>query len=104
LFGQFVKCLLETDYLIVTDIYAASEQPIEGVNAVGLVERIRALTRKPAVYLKKEEIISHLADIARPGDLIMTLGAGDITYLSDQLGEALRNAASAKVEKVSSGQ
>ncbi len=85
LLEDFVKNLTLSDYLIITDIYSASEKPIEGVSAENLYQRIKDLKSPPVVYLKKEEIIPHLLDMVRPGDLVLTLGAGDITNISDEL-------------------
>src|SRR5258705_4213452 len=49
LYDEFAKSLSGTDYLIITDVYAASEAPIEGVNALKLVEKIKGLTAKPVI-------------------------------------------------------
>ncbi len=83
LMNDFTESLLNCDYLIVTDIYAAGEQPIAGVEARQLVEKIKDLNKIPAVYLKKEDILQCLLGLVKPGDLVLTLGAGDITKLSD---------------------
>lgn len=90
LFKEFAQSLTHCDYLIVTDVYAASEKPIEGMTGENLVSQIKKHTQKPVVYLKKEHIIKHLLDMAKPGDLIITMGAGDITRLSDELVEHLQ--------------
>jgi UDP-N-acetylmuramate--alanine ligase len=99
LYEEFAKSLSATDYVIITDVYAASEAPIEGVNALKLVEKIKKLTNKPVIYLKKDAITAHLLKIAQPGDVILTLGAGDITHLSDQLAEGIGHLVFAKAEK-----
>ena len=92
LLDEFAGAFGDADYLIVTDIYAASEQNIEGVNAKLLSERIKERSRSAAVrYLPKEEIVKHVLEILSPGDLVITLGAGDIVKLSDELAEKLKN-------------
>ena len=85
LMDEFSACFNLTDYLILTDIYAASEKPIEGVTTEALLHRIRAQRQKNLTYLKKEEIVDHLLKMVHPGDLVLTLGAGDITQVSDDL-------------------
>jgi UDP-N-acetylmuramate--alanine ligase len=90
LMEEFAESLTRCDHLVVTDIYAAGEQPIQGVTAEKLCERVRTMTDKPVRYLPKNEIVDYLLDLVKPHDLVMTLGAGDITRLSDDLTEALK--------------
>ncbi|HTP64164.1 MAG TPA: UDP-N-acetylmuramate--L-alanine ligase [Geobacteraceae bacterium] len=86
LFDEFVTAFYDTDLLVVTDIYAASERPIEGVTAEALAAAIRRHGQKDVTYIADREAIpEYLAGIARPGDIILTLGAGNIW----QAGEAL---------------
>ena len=82
---EFAQSLKFCDHLIVTDIYAASEKPIAGIDAQRLVEQIKKISSVPVVYLKRSEIVSHILETARPGDLVLTMGAGDITYVADDL-------------------
>lgn len=100
LMEEFVKSLSLSDYLIVTDIYAASEKPIEGVTSYVLYEKIRTSGHIPVVYLKKEEILDHLSEIIRPGDLIITLGAGDINRIADDFAATIKNKSMNSVEPV----
>ena len=90
LFEDFVRVLANTDYLIVTDVYAASEEPIEGVNAQKLVERVRTLMDDSVVYVPTGDIVQHVSQMAQEGDLILTLGAGDINQISEKIVEALQ--------------
>ncbi len=85
LMEEFADTLALTDYLILTDIYAASEQPIAGVTSEKLWERIRTKGKIAGAYRKKDEILKHLAQVVQPGDLVLILGAGDINQLSEQL-------------------
>ncbi|HQP10406.1 MAG TPA: UDP-N-acetylmuramate--L-alanine ligase [Candidatus Omnitrophota bacterium] len=80
-----------SDHVIITDIYAASEKPIEGVTSERIHERIRLLTDKPSCYLPKDRIVDYVLDIVKPRDIVITLGAGDITRISDDLLEALKS-------------
>jgi UDP-N-acetylmuramate--alanine ligase len=86
LFDEFVTAFYDADLLVVTDIYAASEKPIEGVTAEALANAIRRHGQKDVTFIAdREEISDHLAEIVRPRDIVLTLGAGNIW----QAGEAL---------------
>jgi len=91
LMEDFVKCFSSTDSLVITDIYAASEPPIDGVSAQNLAEQIKKSHNENACYLPKYEIISYLEKNARAGDLILFLGAGDITKIADEFVEQLKS-------------
>ncbi|MCX5668821.1 MAG: UDP-N-acetylmuramate--L-alanine ligase [Candidatus Omnitrophica bacterium] len=91
LLNEFAKSFRQADYLIITDIYAASEQPIEGVNARELLNKIKEFDpEKQVLYLAKEDILPHLLGMIRDGDLVITLGAGDIVRVSDALAQELK--------------
>jgi len=91
LLNDFAKSFAQADYLIITDIYAASEQPIEGVNARGLLNKIKEFdSNKEVLYLAKEDILSHVLGMIRDNDLVITLGAGDIVRVSDALAQELK--------------
>jgi len=90
LMEDFVKALSQTDTLILTDIYAASEEPIPGITSEVLLEKICRDGQKDAIYLKKEDIAAHLLRIVRPGDLVLTLGAGDIYRVGEDLFKELQ--------------
>ena len=86
LFEEFVTAFYDADLLVVTDIYAASEKPIEGVTAEALANGIRMHGQKEVTFIADREAIpDHLATIVQPGDIVLTLGAGNIW----QAGEAL---------------
>ncbi len=84
LMDEFVKSFKLSDYLVITDVYAASEKPSEGADIHELYAKITVEYGNAAIYLKKDKIVDHLLEVVRPGDLLLTLGAGDITQLSDQ--------------------
>jgi len=91
LLNDFARSFAQADYLIITDIYAASEQPIEGVTAQGLLNKIKEFDpQKEVLYLAKENILPHILGMAREGDLVLTLGAGDIVKVSDALAQELK--------------
>ena len=91
LFDEFALAFNNADVLFVLDIYAASEQPIEGISAEVLTENIRKYGHKNATYIGEietaaEKVIPDLQD----GDLLITLGAGTVTRLSDEILEKLK--------------
>ncbi len=80
LFDQFATCFNDADTVIVADVYAAGEQPIEGMDKDGLVAAIRAHGHRQAIALDKPDDLPRLVkEIARPGDYVVCLGAGNIT-------------------------
>lgn len=86
LFQEFLAAFYDADILILTDIYAAGEDRIEGVEARALFEGIREYGHKDVTYLSnKKEIVDHLLRIIAPGDMVITLGAGDIWQVSEEL-------------------
>lgn len=79
LFDRFVFCFNQADVLLVLPIYAAGEVVIEGVTAEGLTREIRDHGHKHAAYCPTPDaVLEHLRAEAGPGDLVMTLGAGDV--------------------------
>jgi len=86
LFKDFLTAFYDADVLILTDIYPAGEDRIEGVEAKALFEGLREYGHKDVTYLgDKKEIVEYLLRIISPGDLVITLGAGDIWQVSDEL-------------------
>jgi len=86
LMEEFTGCFQSADCLILTDIYAASERPLSGVSSEALAHAIKErFTDLDVVYLKKEHIIDYILRIAQKADVILTLGAGDIGKVSDEL-------------------
>src|SRR5256714_11150413 len=91
LMDEFASAFNNADVLLVTDIYAASEQPIEGVNAEVLTQRIKSYGHKHAEYIGAlENAPEILLDQVREGDLVITLGAGSVHRAGDQLLGLLR--------------
>ncbi len=86
LFDDFVKCFYDADVLVMTDIYPAGETPIAGVNSERLAAAIRTHGQKDVTWIAdREKLPDHLAGVVKPGDIVLTLGAGNIW----QTGEAL---------------
>jgi UDP-N-acetylmuramate--alanine ligase len=80
LVNDFCACFNDADTVIVADVYAAGEQPIEGADKMGLVEGLRRFGHRRAIPLDSPAALPALiAEEAKPGDLVVLLGAGDIT-------------------------
>jgi UDP-N-acetylmuramate--alanine ligase len=91
LMEEFARSFNNADMLFVTDIYAASEEPIEGVTADILTEAIKSYGHKNAHYVGALEGAAEiLREQVSAGDLVITLGAGTITRVGDQLLALLR--------------
>ncbi len=85
LLDEFAKALSLADRVVVSDIYAARESDDGQVHARDLVDRLAELGHE-ALYLPSfGAIVDHLAANARPGDLILTMGAGDISRIGEML-------------------
>ena len=83
---QFHTAFHLADVLVVMDIYPAGEQPIAGVDAAGLVEGIKAKGHRRVGYLPdRAAVVSWLLDNCRPGDLVITMGAGDVWRVGEDL-------------------
>ncbi|AHD06619.1 UDP-N-acetylmuramate--L-alanine ligase [Paenibacillus larvae] len=92
LFEQFSRCFGEADEVIITDIYSpAGEKQIEGVSSAKLVDMIRQNSHANAEYMpKSEDVLAHLIDHVKPGDLVITMGAGNIWRVADTLAKTLQ--------------
>src|SRR5436309_1939281 len=84
---EFLTAFNQADVLIVLDIYAAGEAPIPGVTAEDVAEGIRAHGHRDVTYLggDRARVVTHLGEVTRPGDLVLTLGAGDVGLLGPEL-------------------
>jgi UDP-N-acetylmuramate--alanine ligase len=68
------------------DIYPAGQQPIEGINSENLLKKIKEAGFKDAVYLPdRSEIITRLASELKTGDVLITLGAGDVYKIGEEI-------------------
>ena len=93
LFDDFVTSFNQADHLVLTGLFPAGEEPIEGVNAQVLYQGIKEHGHKSAVYREhSEEVVSYLADTVAEGDVVLTLGAGNVWQIGEALSERLRDA------------
>ena len=90
LMHEFGPALRDADEIVLTDIYAASEDPISGVTIEALADAVRAGSGRP-VHLAKslDDVVPAIVNIVRPGDAVITLGAGSIGTIPKRLVEAL---------------
>lgn len=91
LLDDFARAFHQADRVLVLDIYAASEAPLDGVSSEALVERMRQFGHRGAVYAGSNEAgVDMIVQGVEPGDMILTLGAGSVSQLGDRILEALR--------------
>lgn len=92
LLDAFSRAFAEADEVLITDIYSpAGEKQIEGVTSARLVELIVQNSNASARYLPtKEEVVADLQHRLQPGDLVITMGAGDIWKVGDTLAKGLK--------------
>ncbi|RZJ46570.1 MAG: UDP-N-acetylmuramate--L-alanine ligase, partial [Brevundimonas sp.] len=80
LMEEFSTCFSDADAVIVADVYPAGESPIEGVDKHALVDGIRRFGHRSVQPLENAAVLPRaIKEEARPGDLVVLLGAGDIT-------------------------
>ena len=84
--GSFARALRAAELVVVTDVYGAGESPIEGVSGRLVIDELDKLAHEDAHYMPTlDQARSYLAQRLKPGDLLLTMGAGNIW----QVGEAL---------------
>jgi len=92
LMDEFARCFHQADTVFVMDIYAASEKPIEGVTAQSLTDRIRQFGHRGVEYVGTMDAgVEALYTVASEGDLVLTLGAGNVWQAGEKLLERLRS-------------
>ncbi len=80
LFGEFCQVLGTVDKLLLTEIYPASEKPIPGVTGQNLAQGIRQVSKADVTYFQDfDSMVEALPGILKPGDLFLTVGAGNVT-------------------------
>ncbi len=90
LFEDFCSCFNDADQVIVAEVYPAGESPIEGVNRDALVEGLRAHGHRHAQPLDSEwDLPRMIRELAAPGDMVVCLGAGNITAWANALPQQL---------------
>ncbi len=79
LLHEFAQSFIDADVLVLTDIYPAREEPIEGIDGQLLADMAQRYGHRAVQYVAdKEALPAHLASVTRPGDVVITMGAGDV--------------------------
>ena len=90
LFQEFCTCFNDADIVVVADVYAAGETPLEGIDRDALVEGLRRSGHRNVIALPSPDLLARIVrDLARPGDMVVCLGAGSITSWAHALPGAL---------------
>jgi UDP-N-acetylmuramate--alanine ligase len=91
LLKEFYSAFSQADALVVMDIYAAGEKPIPGISGRVLYEGIGKHGHRDVVFIpEREKIVEHMVSVLKKGDLMITLGAGDVWKLGEQVLERLK--------------
>ena len=95
LFDEFLSAFTQADMLFITDIYPAGEDPIPGVTAEALAQEITKKGETEVLYVPdKEKLVEEVMRTVQSGDIVMTLGAGNIWEVSEIIVEALSKGSS----------
>jgi len=91
LFDEFVTAFYQADHLLVMDVYPAGEEPIPGADGRRLAEGICGHGHKDTHFVaERDAAVSHLMSVVREGDIVISLGAGNVWQVGEQLLRMLR--------------
>jgi len=91
LFDEFVTAFYQADQVVVMDVYAAGEEPIPGADANMLAAGIAGHGHRDARFIaERGAVIEHLLSVVQAGDIIITLGAGNVWQVGEELVQKLR--------------
>ena len=85
LFDDFLTCFSDADVVVLTDIYSGGEAPIEGVSTAALYTRMKEALEAKLHFLPRQHLEAGVAEILRPLDVALTIGAGDVTKSPDPI-------------------
>ena len=92
LFNEFANAFIDADFVIVSEIYSASQSPIEGITQDSICDAIKKTGHKNVIKLNHEnDLASILKPILKSGDLVLCTGAGTISSWAYKLEENLKN-------------
>lgn len=90
LFDDFLSAFGDADVLFILDIYSAGETPIPGLTSENLAEAIKDSGRSDVFYLKDtDDKIHRVLEVVKPGDIVLTLGAGNVWKLGEKIAEEI---------------
>jgi len=88
---KFGRAFFDADCVIINDIYSANESPIFGISGETIFREIKKTNHRQIKYLpSKDNILNYLSEIIQPGDIIITMGAGDIWTVGQELAKQLK--------------
>lgn len=88
---DFGRAFSDADIVIVTNIYSACEHAVPGVSAAGIVDAVLETTNSAVYYVpNKDDVVAQLKALIRPGDFIISIGAGDIWTVTEELAHFLK--------------
>jgi len=87
LLGKFGKCFIECDILVITDVYGAGEQPLLGISGKAIIDELSetGFENSMAYIPKLEDVVKYLELNIKKDDLVLLMGAGDITRVTEEL-------------------
>ena len=92
--SDFGKAFLNSDVVFVTDVYPSREKPIEGITGKLVSDAARSFGHKNVFYIKdKEDLPAKVSEKLEPGDIVITIGAGDITRYNKEIMETFSSRA-----------
>ena len=104
LLKEFGSAFKEADMLVLTDIYSAGEEKISGVSGESILKEVLSATNQAVSYIpRREDIAAAVKDQLSPGDLVITMGAGDIYKTGEELLEQLKDWTGKKIVVVCGG-
>lgn len=91
LFEDFSDSFSDADYAIITEMYSAGEKPIDGIDQHALAKAVKKRGKEVTSLENDSALADTLKKIIKPGDLVICMGAGSITYMAAKLPQALEN-------------
>lgn len=99
-FHEFAKSFYDADKVVLSDVFAAGERPIDGITSEELARAVREQGHKDVTYVpRREDVAAALDGVIKPGDLVITLGAGDIQLTCNELTDLLERRLGAATKK-----
>ena len=91
-YKEFAEALNESDIVFVTDVYPAREQPIAGISGEIICDALKKMNHQKVYYVaEKTNLSAEIEKILQPNDMVITIGAGDIFKVGNQIIENLKN-------------